>query len=91
MAHWKDYLREAIRLLGSQPKLADAIRGTGVECSQSKISWLLVHADNISAEDALAVHRVTDGRVPASALRPDLWTSPDHIPACGELSAQAAP
>ncbi len=78
---WKDHLREAIRIIGSQPKLADAIRAMGVDCSQSKISWLLVHADSISAEDALAIHRATDGRVAASDLRPDLWAAREHIPA----------
>lgn len=80
MAHWKDYLRDAIRLVGSQPKLADAIRQQGVDCSQSKISWLLVHADTISAEDALAIHRATNGEVPASAMRPDLWADVSHVP-----------
>lgn len=81
MVHWKEHLRRAIRLVGSQPKLADAMRQTGVECSQSKISWLLVHADMISAEDALAVHRATRGEVTASDLRPDLWADASHIPA----------
>ena len=81
MAHWKDHLREAIRLAGSQPKLADAMRTRGgVECSQSKISWLLVHAEMISAEDSLAIDRALDGKVSASQMRPDIWPTRQHVP-----------
>ncbi len=72
---WKDHLKRAINLVGSQPKLAKAMG-----CSQSKISWLLVTAKEISAEDSLAVHRATNGAVAASELRPDLWASAQHIP-----------
>ena len=81
MTPWKTHLRRAIRHLGSQPKLADAMRAAGAECSQSKISWLLHAARDISAEDALAVHRATAGVVAASELRPDLWPSPEFVPA----------
>lgn len=75
MADWKKHLKEAVRQKGSQPKLAAAMG-----CSQSKISWLLVRADHISAEDALAVHRATQGIVAASKLRPDLWPTDKHVP-----------
>jgi DNA-binding transcriptional regulator YdaS (Cro superfamily) len=75
MAEWKEHLRTAIKTVGSQPKLADAMG-----CSQSKVSWLLVSAKNISAEDALSIHRATKGKVPASALRPDLWPTARHVP-----------
>lgn len=75
MTAWKAHLQTAIDQLGSQPKLADAMG-----CSQSKISWLLLTAKEISAEDALGVHRATGGKVSASQLRPDLWNSPQHIP-----------
>jgi hypothetical protein len=34
----------------------------------------------ISARLALAMHRATNGRVPASELRPDLWRSPENVP-----------
>lgn len=67
MADWKEHVQRAVRLLGSQSRLAEALG-----CSQSKISWLLVTAEEISAEDALAIHRVTNGRVAAANLRPDL-------------------
>lgn len=87
MPHWKDQLRRAIRHAGSQAKLADAMKANGVVCSQSKVSWLLITADQISAEDALAVHRATRGAVPASSLRPDLWPREESVPtgheACG--------
>lgn len=85
MADWKDHLREAVRLKGSQSRLAEAMREVGVECSQSKISWLLVTADKIDAEDALALERVTEGAISKSQLRPDLWP-PESAP----VSAGAA-
>jgi DNA-binding transcriptional regulator YdaS (Cro superfamily) len=75
MAEWKTQLQRAVDQLGSQSRLAAAIG-----CSQAKISWLLITADEISAEDALAVHRATNGVVPASKLRPDLWPTDQHIP-----------
>jgi DNA-binding transcriptional regulator YdaS (Cro superfamily) len=42
-------------------------------CSQAKISWLLLTAKDLSAEDALAIDRATDGEISASELRPDIW------------------
>ena len=63
---WKEHLRRAIRHVGSQPKLAEAIG-----CSQQKISWLLNTAKKISAEDACAIERVTKGVVKLSQLCPN--------------------
>lgn len=83
MADWKSHLRRALDQVGSQPKLARAMG-----CSQSKISWLLVTASQISAEDALLIDRATSGQVSASDLRPDLWPSRDYVPAPAE---QASP
>lgn len=81
MVDWKDHLRRAAALLGSQAKLAAEMRRCGAEeCSQSKINWLLQTADKISAEDALATHRATRGEVTASQLRPDLWPTEQHVP-----------
>lgn len=82
MVDWKSHLKRAIDELGSQPKLA-----TAMGCSQSKISWLLVTAKEISAEDALAIHRATHGVVAASDLRPDLWSSAQHIPQAAGAAA----
>lgn len=77
MAEWKDHLQRAIEHFGSQPGLARAIG-----CSQSKISWLLIKAEKIDAEDAVAIERATDGVVTKSDLRPDLWptSAPAHTP-----------
>lgn len=72
---FREHLAKAIRILGSQQKLAVAM-GT----IQSRINWLMQHAEQISAEDAMAVHAATKGRVPASDLRPDLWANPRHVP-----------
>lgn len=85
MRNWKDHLRRAIGQVGSQPKLAKAMG-----CSQSKISWLLVTAEQISAEDALAIDRATEGDVSASELRPDLWPTPLHVPAKAEPQPERA-
>jgi DNA-binding transcriptional regulator YdaS (Cro superfamily) len=83
MMTWKDHLKRAIDdHLGSQPKLAEAMG-----CSQSKISWLLVKAETISAEDALRVDRATAGKVSAADLRPDLWPTPNHVPQARAESA----
>ena len=68
MTGWKAHLRRAIGHCGSQPLLARAIG-----CSQSKVSWLLVRAERIEAEDALAIERATAGAVSRGQLRPDLW------------------
>lgn len=71
MSTWKNHLRRAIQIVGSQGKLAKAMG-----CSQAKVSWLLLTASTLSAEDALAVERATEGRVAKSDLRPDLWPAP---------------
>lgn len=75
MADWKTELKRASELMGSQNHLAAAMG-----CSQSKISWLVTTAKEISAEDALAIHRATKGEVAASTLRPDLWPSRAAVP-----------
>lgn len=68
MVTWKKHLNRAVRHLGSQKRLADAIG-----CSQAKISWLLLSADKIDAEDAVAIDKATDGTVSKAELRPDLF------------------
>ena len=64
----------AIALKQSQHKLA---RACGV--SQGLISRAKV-GGRLSPRLAIAIHRATEGAVPGSALRPDLWRSPDHVP-----------
>ncbi len=34
----------------------------------------------VGSQTALAGHRATGGKVPASLLRPDLWRCPEHVP-----------
>lgn len=65
---WKSHVQRAVDHLGSQNQLAEAMG-----CSQSKVSWLLVTAKQISAEDAVAIDRATGGEVTKTELRPDLW------------------
>jgi DNA-binding transcriptional regulator YdaS (Cro superfamily) len=67
-------LAAAVTYAGSQQKLA---RACGV--SQPSISKALA-SGRLSARLALGVHRATAGLVPASVLRPDLWTHPAHVP-----------
>jgi DNA-binding transcriptional regulator YdaS (Cro superfamily) len=69
MVTWKKHLNRAVGHLGSQKRLADAIG-----CSQAKISWLLISADKIDAEDAVAIDRATKGIVSKTQLRPDLFS-----------------
>lgn len=89
MADWKDHLRRAAAILGSQAKLAAEMKRCGAdECSQSKINWLLQTADKMSGEDALAAHRATGGQVTASQLRPDLWPTEQHVPIDPAVSSE---
>jgi len=64
-------IAEAVRLCGSQEKLAAAIGS-----SQSRVSRLLLQQSPITAEDAVAIERVTQGYVSRHLLRPDLWPAP---------------
>jgi DNA-binding transcriptional regulator YdaS (Cro superfamily) len=68
-------MRKAVRIVGSQGALAKALG-----CSQQRVSQLCKGNVSISAEDALAIHRLTGGRVPASELRPDIWAIAAHVP-----------
>ncbi len=60
---------------GRQEDLAAAM---GV--AQQTVSKLLRGEVPVSPEQAIAIHRATHGAVPASALRPDLWRHPKHVP-----------
>jgi DNA-binding transcriptional regulator YdaS (Cro superfamily) len=76
---FRELVAQAVRLVGSQKALAEKLG-----CSQQQISFLMTHASEISAEDAIGIHRATGGKVPASALRPDLWRCPEHVPVHGD-------
>ncbi len=65
----------AVTYRGSQAKLAQACGVSQAAISRAKLSG------RVSAGLALSIHRATGGAVPASALRPDLWTDPAHVAA----------
>jgi len=67
MLAFRPHIERAIALCGSQAKLA-----SGIGRSQQYISWLLKEAEQVSAEVAMEIQRVTDGGVTAAQLRPDL-------------------
>jgi DNA-binding transcriptional regulator YdaS (Cro superfamily) len=73
----------AIALKQSQRKLAAACGVSQALISRAKIDGRL------SARLAMAIHRVTEGAVPGSALRPDLWHTPEHVPLEGAPDAAA--
>ena len=64
----------AIAIKESQHKLAAACGVSQALISKAKLDGRL------SARLAIAIHRATAGAVPGSALRPDLWRSPEHVP-----------
>lgn len=66
----RDHIESAIKLRGSQAKLADAMG-----CSQQQISYLL-KADSITAEMAIKVDAATGGAVSRHDLRPDIFDAP---------------
>lgn len=70
----KSPIELAIEFAGSEAKL-----GYGIGVSQVAINKAKKRG-SVSAEMALAIHRFTDGKVPASDLRPDLWTNPQDVP-----------
>lgn len=72
MTTFRDHIERAIKELGSQTKLANAMG-----CSQQYISWLLTDADQIGAEMSVAVERATGGKVGRAELRPDLFATPE--------------
>jgi DNA-binding transcriptional regulator YdaS (Cro superfamily) len=73
--HFRPLVLKAVELAGSQSILAEKIGR-----SQQQVSALCTRASSISAEDALAIHWATKGKVPASSMRPDLWVNPDDVP-----------
>lgn len=73
MADWKKHLQRAVDHAGSQYELAKRMG-----CSQAKVSWLLVSAEQIKAEDAVAIEAATDGQVSKQDLRPDLFGEREH-------------
>src|SRR5882724_1078150 len=58
---------------------------------QQTVSKLLRGEIPVSPEYAIAIHRATRGAVPGSALRPDLWSCPAHVPVDGKGEGAAGP
>lgn len=68
LAKQKRLVRKAIRLVGSQSRLAES-----VGCSQMMV-WKLLHGRaRISVEMARKVHLATGGKCSESELRPDFF------------------
>jgi len=76
----------AIAIKESQHKLAAACGVSQALISKAKLGGRL------SPRLAIAIHRATAGAVPGSALRPDLWRSPEHVPVndASDVAAGAA-
>ncbi|WP_298967692.1 YdaS family helix-turn-helix protein [uncultured Methylobacterium sp.] len=66
-------VEEAIRIIGSQGRLAQAIGS-----SQSAVSRMLLREIPVTAEVAVAIERATERKVPRWRIRPDLWDPPGH-------------
>jgi DNA-binding transcriptional regulator YdaS (Cro superfamily) len=71
MAHFREHVRRAVEIAGSQEKLAAA-----AGFSQQHISYLLNEAKQISAESAVGIERATAGQVPRHLMRPDMFPPP---------------
>lgn len=66
MSTWKP----ALDYFGSQAKIARALGTT-----QATVSRRLAAGKPLSAEDAVALERASNGAVNRAELRPDLWSS----------------
>lgn len=70
------FIERAINLAGgSEAKLAKAIG-----LSQPLINKAR-HNGRAGPRLALAIHHFSKGSIPASEIRPDLWTNPEDVPA----------
>lgn len=77
-----DAIERAVKLHGSEAKLGKAAGGF----SQNAI-WQAKRRNRISPELAIGIHRATNGEVPASETRPDLWSRPEDVPLAPEQVA----
>lgn len=71
----RDLIETAINEFKSEAKLGKAAGGF----SQNAI-WQAKKRGSVSPELALGIHRATNGKISASALRPDLWKDPKDVP-----------
>ena len=66
---------------GSEAKLADAVHFSQPAIHKAK------KTGRAGPRLALAIHHFTKGVVPASEIRPDLWTKPEDVPSEPERAA----
>lgn len=78
-------IERAIAAVGRQ---ADLARSMG--CAQQTVSKLLLAEIQVSATQALAIHRATAGAVSASELRPDLFPPGYEPPPLAPAPCEAA-
>ncbi len=75
-------IERAITLAGgSEAKLADKIGFSQPAVHKAK------KTGRAGPRLALAIHRFSNGEVPASELRPDLWSRPEDVPLAPEQVA----
>ena len=80
LARWLENNREkfptnrvfAERIERSSPWLSKVLRG---------------HVETMP-EQAIRIHRVTDGAIPGSLLRPDIWRRPEDVPEPAQEAAE---
>lgn len=77
MAYVRNALVEAaVRIVGSQGALAEAMTRAGVPCVQQTVSKLVTGELRVDADFAIAIDRATEGQVQKHQLRPDLFDPP---------------
>lgn len=78
----KQPIERAIDLAGgSEAKLADAIGLSQPLINKAK------RTGRAGPRLALAIHWFSKGEIPASEIRPDLWTNPEDVPAAPEQAS----
>jgi DNA-binding transcriptional regulator YdaS (Cro superfamily) len=75
MSESESPIERAIALAGSETKLGKGIGFSQVAINKAK------RRGRASPAMALAIHRFTQGKIPASAIRPDIWARPQDVPA----------
>lgn len=68
MTRTKELLKDAVKVVGSQTKLAQAL---GI--SQQGVSYIINHASTVPAEIAVGIDRLTNGKISKFDLRPDIF------------------
>ena len=71
---WKTSLLDAIQICGTQTAFAERLSAVMRKAvSQQQVSYWLNKAQRFEAEYCLPIQYVTDGKVKASAFRPDVF------------------